>query len=158
MKAFKYSLQALRTLRQRQEHVALQNYAQANQRRQTIEARLHTIEQELGATWALLHERMLAGAAILHITQIQAYCAGVSKRAQACEAELRIAERGVQTAWQQMVTARQELEIVEQHHKKQRQGFARELDRQEQKRLDEIPARRNAEEHLNSDQSSPLWN
>ncbi|MBI3416272.1 MAG: flagellar export protein FliJ [Verrucomicrobia bacterium] len=158
MKAFKYSLQALRTLRQRQEQGALQKYAQANQHRLSVEARLHSIQGELDAARATMHGRILAGTTILQISQLQAYCQAVAQRAQQCTVELRAAERIVETTWRQLVAARRDLEVVEQHHQKQRQRHERELEKAEQKRLDEITTRGGPFATLNVAPAGHLWN
>ena len=158
MKAFKYSLQALRTLRRRHEQVALQNYAQANQLREAAAERLHSVQLELSAGWAALQERILAGATILHLSRLQSYCDAVSQRVPKCEAELRAAEHAVAAAWRHLVATRRELEVVEQHHRKQHAGYERELDRQEQKRLDEIATRGAPFAPLSFAPAGQLWN
>jgi hypothetical protein len=74
MKPFHFSLQAVRTLRQRQEQMALERFTAAVQNREKAVNRLNTVTQQLHAGWSELKALLSKGATALQIAQIQAYC------------------------------------------------------------------------------------
>jgi flagellar export protein FliJ len=142
MKPFHFSLQAVRTLRQRQEQMALERFTAAVQNREKAVDRLNSATQQLHAGWSELKARLPQGATALQIAQIQGYCDSVTARKKECEVYVRAAHRAVDVAWQNLLSAKQQLEVVVKYYEDQKRRYGRELDREEQKALDDMANRR----------------
>lgn len=143
MKAFHFSLEAVRTLRQRQENDALEQYARALMVRQQALTALEAIRERIQANWVEIR-RLLAGPWIgSQASQLQDYHCALDRRQQECVAALRVAERGVQAASHAMLQARQQREIVDTYRDKQLASHQRLAVREEQKMIDEFSGRRN---------------
>jgi flagellar export protein FliJ len=142
MKPFKFSLEVVRTLRQRKEQQQMENYARALQeQRQTI-ARLQQVQGELESAWSEWHAAMAEGCQAVVVGQTQRYFQSVELRRQECLAAVREAERVVQEALGSMLRARQDREAVEVFLEHQQVAYDRELQREERKLLDEMAQRR----------------
>ena len=142
MKPFHFSLQAVRTLRQRQEQMSLKRFTAAVQNRESAVDRLNSVTQQLQAGWSELKACLPKGATALQIAQIQAYCDSVTTRKKECEVYVNAAHRAVDIAWQNLLAAKQQLEVVVKYYENQRRLYERELDREEQKTLDDMTNRR----------------
>ena len=142
MKAFNFSLQAVRILRQWQEHEALERYAKSVRARHEALQQLNKVQEKLEAGWAEWKERFSKALSALQLKQLQAYCGTITKRKEDCVVRLQAAQRGVSLAWQQLLAARQNLEAVETHYENERRRYEQALHREEQKLLDEMAPRR----------------
>jgi flagellar export protein FliJ len=142
MKPFNFSLQAVRILRQRQEHSALERYAQTVRARQEALQQSNKIQEKLEAGWAEWKQRFSKALSALQLKQLQAYCGTITKRKEDCAARLQAAQRGVNLAWQVLLAARQNLEAVEHHYENERRRYEQAMHREEQKLLDEMAPRR----------------
>ena len=142
MKPFHFSLQAVRTLRRRHEQVALERFTAAVQNREKAVNRLRSVTQQLHAGWRELKARLPNGGTALQIAQIQAYCDSVTARKKECEVYVNAAHRAVDDAWQDLLAAKQQLDVVVKYYENQRRLYQRELDREEQKALDDMANRR----------------
>lgn len=142
MKPFHFTLEAVGTLRRRQEQKAMEQYAQCLiARRQALDA-LEAAEHELSVCWQDLRNRMAEGWTASEAAQAHAYQRSLGKRRDECVAALETAERRVNTALRGMLHARQQREIVDKCFDKQKAQHQRELARGEQKFLDELAGRR----------------
>ena len=73
MKSFHFTLEALGTLRQRQEQKAMEQYAQSLiVRRQAVDG-LEAVERELSACWQEWRDRLAGGCAAAEAAQAHAY-------------------------------------------------------------------------------------
>ena len=142
MKPFHFSLQAVRTLRQRQEQLALERFTAAVRHREKAVNRLNSVTQQLHAGWSELKARLLKGATAFQIAQIQAYCDSVTARKKECEVYVKSAHRAMDVAWQNLLSVKQQLEVVVKYYEDQRRHYEREMDREEQKALDDMANRR----------------
>jgi flagellar export protein FliJ len=110
MKRFHFSLQAVRTLRQRQEQMALERFTAAVQNREKAVNRLNTVTQQLHAGWSELKALLSKGATALQIAQIQAYCDSLTARKKECDICVNAAHRAVdalgKTWWRQSSSSR----------------------------------------------------
>ncbi|HZQ48493.1 MAG TPA: flagellar export protein FliJ [Verrucomicrobiae bacterium] len=150
MKPFHFTLEAVRTLRQRQEQNAMEQYAQALLARRQILDRLNAVEQDLNAGWQELRGQLAKGCPASQAAQAHDYHRALGKRRDEAIAALGIAERRVNAALQAMLTARQQREIVDKSCEKQKARHLREQFQAEQKLLDDLAGRRTA--------SSLCWN
>jgi flagellar export protein FliJ len=142
MKAFRFTLEAVRTLRQRQEHQALEQYAQALLARQQALDALDAIEERIGLDYARMR-RLLAGRCDAgEAAQAHSYHRSLEQRREDGVATLGLAERHVHAASQAMLAARQRREMVEVYRDKQRAAHQRLEWREEQKIQDEFGLRR----------------
>lgn len=159
MKPFRFTLEALQTLRQREEHLALETYARAVQTRAEATARMETVRRELEAGWATLRETTQRQTPAFHIRQLESYCAAVDERRKECLAVVEAAQIAVQKAWILLLQARQKREIVENYFTRQKAGYDLAAQREEQKLLDEL-ASHGPKRHLElaEDVGNPTWN
>lgn len=157
MKRFIFSLQALQTLRQRQEQVALEQYAQALTSRQQAADNLASVRAHCEESWMLRRQQMAGGAHAALVTQTESYCFSVEQQMKKCEAAIRQAQSVVDQGWKKLVAARQAREAVDKYREQQVNRYERELLREEQKALDELVRRApiGASVRLNSEEA---WN
>jgi flagellar export protein FliJ len=158
MKAFHFSLQAVRTLRQRQEQMALERFTAAVRNREKAVNRLNSVTQQLHAGWSELKALLPKGVTALQIAQVQAYCDSVTARKKECEVYVNAAHRAVDLAWQNLVAAKQQLEVVVKYYENQRRLYERELDREEQKTLDDMVNRRTTKAPAGMVSVETTWN
>jgi flagellar export protein FliJ len=142
MKAFRFNLEAVRTLRQRQEQTAMEQYAQTLALRQQAVNRLAAVSQELTDGWQELRSRLAGGCAASEVAQMQEYHHSLVRRRDECMNALGIAERRVNAAFQAMLAARQQRELVDKYFEKQKARHQRHEGRNEQKLLDDLAGRR----------------
>ena len=142
MKPFIFSLQAVRTLRQRQEQAALEAFGAAVRARQAAVDRRQQAERQLAATHEQLTLLQTEGAAIHHLNQVRGHCAALEQRLTAHHADCARAQTEANAAWEKLQDARQALELVDKLHARRRDQHERQLREEEQKQLDEMSARR----------------
>ncbi len=143
MKPFKFTLEAVRTLRTRQEKNALEQYGKAVQTREQAIAFLWQAREEMEK---IFQERLsLAdGAPAAALAHLETWTGQVAAREKECLQNVQLASLRVETTWQDLMTARQEREVVEKFLDRQRERYDRALDREEQKTLDELAGRQGA--------------
>jgi flagellar export protein FliJ len=142
MKAFRFTLEAVRTLRQRQEHQALEQYAQALVARQQALGLLEAIEERIGLDFARMRQLLAGGCDAGQAAQAHSYHRSLEKRREDGLAALGLAERRVNATCQAMLAARQRREMVDVYRDKQRAAHQRLEWREEQKIQDEFGLRR----------------
>ncbi|HET7625346.1 MAG TPA: flagellar export protein FliJ [Verrucomicrobiae bacterium] len=142
MKAFRFTLESVLTLRQRQEQVAMSHYAQSLLAHQQASARLEAAQRDLDAGQQELRGRIAGGFAAAQAAQAQDYILLLEKKRQKCAAELSVAEKRKNFAMQTMLAARQQREVVDKFFERQKKRYDYERAREEQKTLDSLPQRR----------------
>lgn len=142
MKGYRFTLQALLTLRARQEQAAQEVYAQALAVRQQALQRLGEAQHECQAAQLLSRERTAAGAPAAHLAQIREYCRAMDELRQRCTELLEQAQRAAGLRLDKLIEARRAREVVEKSQQRQRERYDRELTREEQKLLDELATQR----------------
>src|ERR1700761_6058518 len=147
MKAFHFTLEAVRVLRQRQENDALEKYARALAVRQQALDALEAARESLQAHWAEMRRQLARHCSAVQASQLHQRQSVLEQRQQECVAALRAAERGVNGASQGMLLARQRREIVDTFRDKQLARHQRLAARAEQTALDELAIRRNLSFH-----------
>ncbi|MBI5799099.1 MAG: flagellar FliJ family protein [Verrucomicrobia bacterium] len=140
MKAFKFTLEAVRTLRARQEKIALEQYGKSVQTRDQAIAFLWKTREELEKIFE--QRRQQAGGAVAgSLAQLEKWSKEVAAREKECLQNVQLANMRVETTWQELIAARKDREIVEKYLDRQRESYERSLDREEQKALDELAGR-----------------
>ncbi len=152
MKAFHFSLEAVRTLRQRQENEALEQYSRALMVRQQAIDALDSARDRIQAHWAETRQRLSSQCSASQLSQLQDHGRVLERRQQECVAALRAAERGVNAASQLMLLARQQREIVDKFRDKQLAKHQRLEALEGQKLIDELAARRGPSLYANYSQ------
>ena len=142
MKKFHFTLEAVRTLRQRQEQDAMDQYAQALVARRVALERMEAVQREFQSCWQELRGLLGRGCAAAKAAQAHAYHRSLEQRREECAATLGAAERRVNLALNSMLAARQQREIVDKAFEKQKARHQRERLRGEQKLMDDLAGRR----------------
>jgi flagellar export protein FliJ len=142
MKSFHFTLEAVGTLRQRQEQKAMEQYAQSLIARRRAVDGLEAVERQLSACWEDWRGRLAGGCAAAEAAQAHAYQRSLTQRRDECIQALETAERRVNAALHGMLLARQQREVVDKCFDKQKARYQRELARGEQKFLDDLAGRR----------------
>jgi flagellar FliJ protein len=154
MKAFRFTLEAVRTVRQRQENEALEQYARALLERQQVLDLLEVMDGRINEDWSHIRQLLAGGSTAAQIAQAHQYHRSLEKQRDDCVAALGQAERRVQNASQAMLLARQQREMVDTYREKQHTRHRRLEGREEQKLLDEFAVRRVTAVHAAQPQSS----
>ncbi len=142
MKSFRFTLEAVRTLRRRQEQNALEQYAQTLLARQQASDRLQAVERELNAGWREMRELLARGGSAARTAQAHDYHRSLDERRKICARVLGSAELRVNAAFQAVLTARQQREIVDKCFERQKTSHQRGRLMEDQKLLDELSGRR----------------
>jgi flagellar export protein FliJ len=142
MKAFRFTLEAVRTLRQRQEQEALETYARALLARQQVLESLEDMNQRIVRDYAHMRQLRAGRCTAAQAAQAQNFHASLEKKRDDCLAALGQAERQVNAASHAMLAARQQREMVDVYREKQHAVHQRLELREEQKILDEFAIRR----------------
>jgi len=142
MKAFRFTLEAVRTLRQRQEHEALEEFARALLARQQVLDMLEAIDQRIGRDFAQMRRLLSEKCTAAQAAQAQNYHRSLEKQREEGLTVLGQAERRVNAASKSMLAARQQREMVDVYREKQQATHQRLELREEQKVLDEFAIRR----------------
>ena len=142
MKKFRFTLQALRTLRQREEQLALEQYALAIAARRLAADRLNTAQQHCEAGWQARRQRLASGISAGDLAHMQAHCLTLEELKKECDAALQQTQLIVDEKWEKLIAARQAREAVDKYFARQRLRYDRAWQREEQKTLDDIGQRR----------------
>jgi len=142
MKAFRFTLEAVRTLRQRQEREALEDYIRALLDRQQVLQLLEAVDQSIARDFAQMRQLRAGGCTGAQAAQAQNYHCSLEMMRDNRLADLGDAERRVNEASKAMLVARRQREMVEVYREKQQAVHQRLEWREEQKIMDEFAIRR----------------
>ncbi len=142
MKAFHFSLEAVQTVRQRQEQQAMEQYVRALLARQQALDQLDLIRDRILQNHQELNRLLSAGCTAAVVTQAHHFERALQKQQADRLASLALVERRVNAAFQAMILARQKRKTVESFRKRQLARHQRAENREEQKMLDDLASRR----------------
>lgn len=142
MKRFRFTLQALWTLRQRQENEALEAHGRALQKRQAAQHAVEQADRDLVQASDELRRRLETGCEAAAALQFRGLCTAIQERRSRCREGLTRAEAEVQRTFTAMLEARRQREVVDKLHEHQQAQYAREVAVAETKLLDEMALRR----------------
>jgi flagellar export protein FliJ len=142
MKPFRFTLEAVRIVRQRHEQLAMEEYAQALFSSRQAEDQLEAVRRELDAGCEELRKLLAKSCPVSKAAQTQQYLKSVEKRLNECARALEQAKLRADAALDAMLAARQQREIVDKFFARQKTRHEREELREEQKLLDELAGRR----------------
>jgi flagellar export protein FliJ len=138
MKPFHFSLEPLRSLRKHKEEVVRERYAQTVRACEEAAARVQAASVELTACWKTLCEKLAAGVTGDDLLRARAWCNVLELRVKERASTLEQARLAVDAVWKELVVATRDRETLDKLHDKRRNAYDRELQREEQKYLDEL--------------------
>ena len=141
MKAFRFSLESLRLLREQKERVTQKRYVEALRAGEAAAARLDANAQELAATWLVLCEEVAEGVTFGKLRQTRAWCGALERRAGELAAALRKAEEAAHQAWREMALATRDRQALDRLRDRCHRAHDRQAQRHDQKQLDEMGLR-----------------
>lgn len=144
MKRFRFSLQALRTLRLHQEQRALRLFGLAIAARAQATRDLEEARRHCDAGWQANRQSMNAGVTAAELVRLAAYCRTMEQLQRLAEANLSRAQRTVDERWEKLLIIRQQREAVDKYYQRLRGAYERHLSREEQKALDDMAYQRPA--------------
>lgn len=144
MKPFRFTLEAVATMRKRAEGEALEAYAAALLRRQQCLTELETAQAKLEEIWGETRRELAAGCLASRVAALRQNARAVELERDRCEFAWAEAERGVNHALQNMLAVRQQREGVDKCRVRQRVRHDREAATESQKFLDELATQRAA--------------
>ncbi|HAV62132.1 MAG TPA: hypothetical protein DCY13_07180 [Verrucomicrobiales bacterium] len=158
MRPFHFSLNAVRTLRRRQEQLALEAFARSVQARQAALDRRLSADQVLAAARSQLAEVQFNGAPVFRINQLRGHCQAMEEQVARCVTALNEAQSLANSAWEDLQDARRQLELVDKFYERRREEYDRQLRDEEQKQLDEMAGRRGLMQPVMSPPTLATWN
>lgn len=142
MKHFRFTLEAVSIVRQRQEQKAVELYAHTLANQQKAREALEKAEREMERAQAELRGQLTRGCQAQQAAQAAAYQQSLSQHGHDCAAAFETAERRVNAAFKAFLHARRQREMVDKCFDKQLARHRRDLARGEQRFLDDLAGRR----------------
>jgi len=158
MKPFRFTLQAARTLRQRQEHCALKEYAGALLAHHQALGRLHLVQRKLEAVQEQARKQRAMVVPAAELDQVHKYCADLEEDLKTCEETVTTSLRAVNLAFQKFSAARRQREVVDKYFDSQKRNYDRKLQVEDQKLLDELANSGGSTPHLFDLNPDTAWN
>src|SRR6185437_6974293 len=100
--------------------------------------RVQKASNELTTSWHELTSKLSAGVSAVEFLRSRAWCNVLELRLKERTVALEQARLNVDAVWQEMLIATRDRETLDRFHKKKRQAYDREVQRVEQKELDEL--------------------
>ena len=138
MKPFKFSLQAVRRLRQHKEESVRQRYAGTLRACEAAAARMQSASTELTGCWATLCEKLGAGVNGDELLKARAWCNVLELRVKERGVALEQARHAVDAVWQELMSATRDREVLDRLHDQRKHDYDRDTYRVEQKNLDDL--------------------
>jgi flagellar export protein FliJ len=142
MKRFEFRLQAVLTLRQHAEQVALELFAAAIRRRDWAAIQLQQHEMQLSETRRQWLNEMADGCPAIRAAQTLAFCHSIDEHRVQSDRELQHANAELEKASQRMLSARQQREAVENLLRRQREAHDLQTRLADQRIIDDLAHRR----------------
>jgi flagellar export protein FliJ len=138
MKSFQFSLAALTVLREQQEQAAQKKYVEALHFCEQAAGRVEAASQELMTCWRDLTGKLSAGVSAVEFLRARAWCNVLELRLKERTTALEQARLKVDAVWQEMLIATRDRESLDRFEAKKRRAYNTQLQRAEQKELDEL--------------------
>jgi flagellar export protein FliJ len=141
MKSFQFSLQAVRTVREREEQQSLQHYVKALRAVDEARRQAEAVAAELAGVWLHLQEAVSGGSTAFEVQRLHDHCDAVLLRKRDRDLALQAARDAASGAFARYLAAHQARTAVEKLFVRQRASWERTRRAQAQKMIDEIAAR-----------------
>lgn len=138
MRKFRFSLQAVLTVRQRQEQVALENYARALAEFQVTTQKTELADRQLTRAWGAMRREVTGGTTVEQFAWSQEYCHSMERELDKCHRELDTHRKRLEAQRQKVLSARRDREAVEKFEEAQRKKHDYEVRRQEEKAVEDL--------------------
>lgn len=142
MKRFQSRVAPLRELRQRREDEALQVHAGMLRRRQAAEERLRSTLDSLLRHQQEVQDDLRSGCPASRLAQHDGYRGVLEQRLEDCRRQFAAAASAAVASLEEVMRTRRDREVVDRFCAKERAEHALELQREDQKNLDEMALRR----------------
>jgi flagellar export protein FliJ len=141
MKRFKFTLEALHTVRKREEQEAMEFYAKALLEKGRAKERLDDLKREFDRVADETRREMSAGCSADRLRQRQIFHDTLRQSIRRQEQVIAQAEMALQQAMLALVHAKQQREAVDKAHDRQRAAYDRDAAKEEAALLDELARR-----------------
>jgi len=141
MKAFRFSLQAILTLREEREQEAQRHYARQLRAVEAVLAQLATLSRQLLALGAERQTRLQSALPADELARFDHYRARLEERRVRLVQDLALAQRAADQAQAAVLKATQDRQALEKHRQKLHRAYDYALARDEQKLLDDLAGR-----------------
>jgi flagellar export protein FliJ len=141
MKDFRFSLQAVLSLREESEKDAQRRYAAALAESDKALARLHAARAEVQSCWALWRNAASGCAFAADLERARMYCVLLDERQKRLEKEWKAAQLAAEQASRQLLVATQKKQVIEKLRTRKRMAHQAQVTRMEQKQQDELASR-----------------
>jgi flagellar export protein FliJ len=141
MKAFRFSLTAVRELRQAEEQAAQKAYADAIRACDEVAVRLVILDRDLQSVWQWLRNSSIEGVRADQMRHARSWCVVLEEKQKQLTAELDACQRQVDATHQLLKAATQRRETLDRLLRKQRRAHESEAQHEDQKFLDELATR-----------------
>jgi flagellar export protein FliJ len=158
MKAFKFTLQALLTLREQQEQKALQEYGRMLNAQERAVSDLESAREQLEEAREKFQNRLLAGCCANELWQLQTWCDSIERRVVEIGHIAQAARNNARIAFSRLLSARHATGIMHKLMEEQQRRHRREQRRHDQKVLDDLANRRNMMMMITQWKNPAHWN
>lgn len=141
MKPFRFTLQAVRTVREREAQQALHEYVALLRALEDAKSRLRAAEEDLADGWDEFRRAAQANASAAELTRVQDWCELLLQRRREADAALKTARFKAHKALARYLAAHQACAVVEKGYARQRQAHERLRRKHEQKLTDDLAQR-----------------
>jgi flagellar export protein FliJ len=142
MKAFRFTLQPLRIIREQKEREAQQRYAEKLRACEEAAARVQAASEELTTCWKSLRDHLASGVTGTELLRTRAWCNVLELRMRERTGALEKARHAVDAVWKEMIVATSDREALDRLEEKRRRAYEREAQRLVQRGMDEMATQR----------------
>lgn len=158
MKPFKFTLQTVRTVREREEQGALREYVAALRTLEEAKRRYESLDEQILTAWHDFRQALQADSSPIEITRIQDYCDMIEARRRELESALQAARQKANRAFTRYLAAHQACAVVEQCCRSRKHRPAHAELRHPQKVGDDVLRRSLSLAHLICRSRGTIWN
>lgn len=141
MKAFRFQLQAILTLREEQEQEAQRAYAEALRAVEEVRASISRLERELAGTAEEQVQRLRTGMSASELQRLAGYCVVLELRLDSLRADLQRVQAAAEQARVHLLKASQNRQALEKYREKLQRVHAARIARSDQNQLDDLAGR-----------------
>ena len=142
MKPFRFSLQPIRVLREQKEQKAQQAFSKAMQLYDDAAFQLKTASEELLAGWNAFRQETSTGVDAMQLTRTRAWCNLLELRQKERAEAVQRAKKAMEASMREMMVATRDREAIDNYRDKRKAAYDLDVQREEQKALDELGLRR----------------
>jgi flagellar export protein FliJ len=158
MKPFKFTLEAVRTVREREEQHALHDYVATLRALAEAKQRVEAINDEISRVWSELRQSLQAGSRAAELARIQDYGEMLIRRKRTLDDELKAARVKANRSFTRYLAAHQACTVVEKCYENQHGQHDRDRRKHEQKTLDDLAQRSLTLASLVMRSRGTIWN